>query len=330
MEIVFGPVPSRRLGRSLGVNNIPPKHCTYSCVYCQLGRTDHLDISRRKFYDLDFIVGEVVDKVNKVGLSNIDYVTFVPDGEPTLDAFLGKEIREIKKRLPVRVAVITNGSLLWMDDVRSDLQEADWVSVKVDAVTEDVYRRVDRPHPSLRLPAVLGGIKEFSRTYNGVLVTETMLVAGVNDDISELEGIAGFIEELNPDKVYIAVPIRPPAEAWAVPPSEKVVLSAYQIFEEHLGDRVELLIGSEGGDFVIDPEKPVESILGIISVHPIRKNVLIRLLTDKGLDPVKVIDALARSGEAVLVEFEGEEFLVRRLPGRKNLSSKKRSYKSVD
>ncbi|MEB3758732.1 MAG: radical SAM protein [Desulfurococcales archaeon] len=323
MDIVFGPVPSRRLGRSLGVNNIPPKHCTYSCIYCQLGRTDHLTVSRRKFYDWDFIVREVVNKASKVGLSNIDYVTFVPDGEPTLDAFLGKEIREIKKRLPVRVAVITNGSLLWMDDVRSDLQEADWVSVKVDAVTEDAYRRVDRPHPSLRLPAVLGGIEEFSRAYHGILVTETMLVAGVNDSVSELEETAKFIEELNPAKAYIAVPIRPPAEAWAVPPSEKVVLSAYQIFEEHLGDRVELLIGAEGGDFVIDPDKPVESILGIISVHPIRKNVLIRLLEDKGLDPEEVVDRITRSGEAVLVEFEGEEFLVRRLPGRKDLSNRR-------
>ena len=322
METVFGPVPSRRLGRSLGVNNIPPKHCTYSCVYCQLGRTDHLTVNRRRFYDWDFIVREVVNKANRVGLSHIDYVTFVPDGEPTLDVFLGKEIREIKKKLPVRVAVITNGSLLWMDDVRSDLQEADWVSVKVDAVTEDIYRRVDRPHPSLRLPAVRGGIEEFSRAYNGVLVTETMLVAGVNDSVSEIEGIARFVEKLNPAKAYIAVPTRPPAEAWAIPPSEKVVLMAYQIFEEYLGNRVELLLGAEGGDFVIDPVKPIESILGIISVHPIRKNVLTRLLADKGLDPNEVIGGLIGSGEVAVVEFEGEEFLVRRLPGRKDLSSR--------
>ena len=322
METVFGPVPSRRLGRSLGVNNIPPKHCTYSCVYCQLGRTDHLTVNRRRFYDWDFIVREVVNKANRVGLSHIDYVTFVPDGEPTLDVFLGKEIREIKKKLSVRVAVITNGSLLWMDDVRSDLQEADWVSVKVDAVTEDIYRRVDRPHPSLRLPAVRGGIEEFSRAYNGVLVTETMLVAGVNDSVSEIEGIARFVEKLNPAKAYIAVPTRPPAEAWAIPPSEKVVLMAYQIFEEYLGNRVELLLGAEGGDFVIDPVKPIESILGIISVHPIRKNVLTRLLADKGLDPNEVIGGLIGSGEVAVVEFEGEEFLVRRLPGRKDLSSR--------
>ncbi|MEB3845501.1 MAG: radical SAM protein [Desulfurococcales archaeon] len=322
LETVFGPVPSRRLGRSLGVNNIPPKHCTYSCVYCQLGRTDHLTVNRRRFYDWDFIVREVVNKANRVGLSHIDYVTFVPDGEPTLDVFLGKEIREIKKKLSVRVAVITNGSLLWMDDVRSDLQEADWVSVKVDAVTEDIYRRVDRPHPSLRLPAVRGGIEEFSRAYNGVLVTETMLVAGVNDSVSEIEGIARFVEKLNPAKAYIAVPTRPPAEAWAIPPSEKVVLMAYQIFEEYLGNRVELLLGAEGGDFVIDPVKPIESILGIISVHPIRKNVLTRLLADKGLDPNEVIGGLIGSGEVAVVEFEGEEFLVRRLPGRKDLSSR--------
>jgi wyosine [tRNA(Phe)-imidazoG37] synthetase (radical SAM superfamily) len=321
LEIVFGPVPSRRLGRSLGVNNIPPKHCTYSCVYCQLGRTDHLDVARRKFYEWEFIVNEVIKKVNKVGLSNIDYVTFVPDGEPTLDVNLGREIRGIKESLPVKVAVITNGSLLWMEDVRNDLQEADWVSVKVDAVTESVYRRVDRPHPSLRLSSVLEGIREFAREYSGILVTETMLVAGVNDDISELEGIASFIQGINPAKAYIAVPIRPPAEVWAVPPSEKVVLTAYQLFEEYLGEKVELLIGSEGGDFVIDPDRPVESVLGIIKVHPMRRSVLTKLLAEKGLNPDEVIDKLINSGEALLLEFKGEEFLVSKLPGRKDLSN---------
>ncbi|MFO7742846.1 MAG: radical SAM protein, partial [Anaerolineae bacterium] len=132
--IAFGPVPSRRLGRSLGINNIPPKICTYSCAYCQLGRTIKMEVERRPFYEPEDILRHVQDKVEKSEGAGeaIDYLTFVPDGEPTLDANLGHEI-ELLQPLGIKIAVISNASLVWREDVREELGQADWVSLKVDA-----------------------------------------------------------------------------------------------------------------------------------------------------------------------------------------------------
>ena len=176
--IAFGPVPSRRLGRSLGINNIPPKVCTYSCVYCQVGRTLKMQVERQAFYAPQEVTQAVRDGIERAGKASepIDYLTFVPDGEPTLDVNLGREIALLRS-LGVPVAVISNGTLIWRDDVRADLMAADWVSLKVDATREEVWRGIDRPHGHLRLSAILEGMLEFAQVYEGDLVTETMLVA---------------------------------------------------------------------------------------------------------------------------------------------------------
>ena len=177
--IAFGPVPSRRLGRSLGINNIPPKVCTYACVYCQLGRTIKMRVERSAFYEPGEIVRAVRDKVEKAsGIGEaVDYLTFVPDGEPTLDVDIGREI-ELLRSLGIKIAVITNGSLIWREGVREDLMKADWVSLKVDSTREAVWHRIDRPHGTLRLASILDGVLEFAMAYGGELVTETMLVEG--------------------------------------------------------------------------------------------------------------------------------------------------------
>lgn len=150
--LIYGPVPSRRLGQSLGVNNIPPKNCSYSCVYCQIGRTNRMKITRSEFYRPEEIVAEAVLKTDELRArgEHVDYVSFVPDGEPTLDKNLGAEI-DLLRKLEFKIAVITNASLLWMDDVKSDLMKADWVSVKIDAADEETWNRIDRPHGLLKL-----------------------------------------------------------------------------------------------------------------------------------------------------------------------------------
>jgi wyosine [tRNA(Phe)-imidazoG37] synthetase (radical SAM superfamily) len=222
--IAFGPVPSRRLGRSLGINNIPPKACTYSCVYCQLGRTSKMQVARQAFYDPSTVVREVQGKIKeaKEAGSRVDFVTFVADGEPTLDLNLGKEIIVLKS-LDFPVAVITNGALIWRDDVREDLKNADWVSLKVDAVREDIWRSVDRPQGSLRLASILDGMAVFAQAYRGMLVTETMLVEGVNDGADHLGELADVLAQLDPAWAYLTIPTRPPAEAWVRAPSEETV-----------------------------------------------------------------------------------------------------------
>ena len=306
MEYVFGPVPSRRLGLSLGINNIPPKHCTYSCVYCQLGRTTNLEIERKIFYDPSAIVRAAADKIRR---TNPDVVTFVPDGEPTLDLNLGKEISEIKRISNFRVAVLTNASLLFRPDVREDLLNADIVSIKVDAVTEKAWRRINRPHPSLRLSDVLRGIEEFSSLFKGKLISETMLVKGMD---KEEDLIAEFLGSIKLDKAYIGVPIRPPAEPWAIPPEEQDVIAAYNKFAEALGDKkVELLIGYEGSGFKLngDPRRYLEA---VAAVHPIRRDYAEEFLKNRGCDPNEIIEWLLRSGTLHECEYRGVKFLIRK------------------
>ena len=196
--IAFGLVPSRRLGKSLGINNIPPKICTYSCIYCQLGRTHNMQVERKEFYKPDEIMHAVEKKIkeSRKRKEPIDYLTFVPDGEPTLDINLGEEI-ELLKPLGIKIAVITNSSLIWDKKVRDVLSKADWVSVKIDAISQNIWHKIDRPHGSLKLQKILKGILDFSDSFNGYLVTETMLIQDINDNSSELENIADFISNLN-------------------------------------------------------------------------------------------------------------------------------------
>ena len=168
---VFGPVPSRRLGRSIGVNNIPPKICSLSCVYCQLGRSLKMETDRRDYYSTEELIEEVKKKIEDSRKNNeeIDYLTVVPDGEPTLDINLGKLITALNTT-GIKTAVITNSTLIERPDVREELALAHWVSVKVDAVDEAVWRKVDRPVRSIDLDHMLDGILRFSEIYKGKLV----------------------------------------------------------------------------------------------------------------------------------------------------------------
>ena len=196
-NIAFGPVPSRRLGKSLGINNIPPKTCSYSCVYCQLGKTSNMLVKRQGFYKPEDVSREVERKAHEAYLSNekVDYLTFVPDGEPTLDINIGEEI-SLLKRIGIPIAVITNASLLWLDGVKEDLLGADFVSLKVDAVSQDLWRSINRPHKDLRLNMILEGIGEFTETFRGTVVSETMLIDNVKYG-GELKEIASFLASLN-------------------------------------------------------------------------------------------------------------------------------------
>ena len=213
MDITFGPVPSRRLGRSLGINNIPPKICSYACIYCQLGNTLKMQIERRAFFNPDEIFTSVKQRVQQVIANNesIDYLAFVPDGEPTLDINLGETIERLKE-LKIPVAVISNASLIAGQDVRGDLLKADWVSLKVDAGTEELWKIIDRPHGKLRFEEIKMGLFAFRNEYKGILATETMLIRGLNDKPKAIDEISEILRQLNPDSAYIAVPTRPPAE----------------------------------------------------------------------------------------------------------------------
>lgn len=308
--IAFGPVPSRRLGRSLGINNIPAKICTYSCAYCQVGRTLQMQVQRRSFYSPQDICDEVRQMVKSSSdqALPIDYLSFVPDGEPTLDINLGREI-DMLRSLGKKIAVITNASLIWDETVREDLAKADFISVKVDAVDEPLWRRVDRPHRALELEAILQGILDFSREFKGVLVSESMLLAGINDSEKSLEAIAEFLAKVDPAVAYISVPTRPPAEKWAASPSEESIVRAYQIYSSRLR-RAELLVGYEGDSFQSVGE--VESdLLAIAAVHPMREAAVERFLqqADSSWD---VVEKLLDQGKLAKTEYQGNYFYLRR------------------
>jgi wyosine [tRNA(Phe)-imidazoG37] synthetase (radical SAM superfamily) len=309
--IAFGPVPSRRLGRSLGINNIPPKVCTYSCVYCQLGRTSNMRVERHAFYEPEEVLNTVRNKVTRTREAgeSIDYLAFVPDGEPTLDIHLGQEI-ELLRVLGLPIAVITNSSLVWQQDVREDLMEADWVSLKVDGVAEEIWQRVSRPHGRLKLASMLEGALGFAEVYRGQLVTETMLVAGVNDSEEHLRAIAGYLASLQPSTAYLSIPTRPPAEKWVRAPDEQTLNRAYQILSKRV-ERVECLLGYEGNAFSFTGDVE-DDLLSITAVHPMREDAVSAFLARAGAEWA-VVHRLVAQHHLAEAEYEDHKFYLRRL-----------------
>ncbi len=309
--IAFGPVPSRRLGRSLGINNIPPKVCSYSCVYCQVGRTSKLQIGRQQFFSTEKIFQETrsrVQQVKQLG-ERIDYLSFVPDGEPTLDVQLGREI-DLLRTLDIKIAVITNSSLLWIPRVRRELCQADVVSIKLDTLDESTWHRLNRPHRRLNLEHILKGILSFRKVYNGHLLSETMLIGGMNENELMLQRLTDFLGRLEPVKAYLSIPIRPPAETYIWPISEKNLSRAYEIFREKIQE-VELLAGEEGVEFTFTGNAE-NDLLGITAVHPMRKEAVQVLLRRAGQD-WSMVQKLIRQGKLRVIKHKGQYFLVRKI-----------------
>lgn len=310
----YGPVPSRRLGQSIGINNIPAKICSYSCIYCQLGNTIQMQADRAEFYPPERIFNEVKSQVRKAEErgERIDYLTFVPDGEPTLDMNLGKEIKLLKS-LDKKIAVIQNSSLLWREDVRNELIEADWVSLKVDSVTQSRWSLINRPHKKLNLVDILEGQKEFAKNYKGKLATETMMIRKYNDGLEEVDRVAEFLKEIKPDTAYIAIPTRPPAENYVKAADETGVNQAFQIFSNKL-ENVEYLIGYEGDAFAYtgDVER---DLLSITSVHPMREEGVKNLLLKADSD-WKLIEKLLREEKILELEYRDKKFYMRKIPSR--------------
>ena len=244
----------------------------------------------------------------------MDYLTFVPDGEPTLDVNLGKEI-EMLRPMGLRVAVLTNASLIDRADVREDLAKADLVSLKVDAVSEPFWHRVNRPHRSLSLLGILGGMRDFSRSFKGQLISETMLIDGVNDNEEEIGRIAEFLRDLELRRAYIAIPTRPPAEKLVRPASERIINLAYQVMSTSLGkDKIQYLIGFEGDAFASTGEAETD-LLAITSVHPMRRGAVEHLLKNANAD-WGVVERLIEERKLIEIQHEGHAFYMRRIPSR--------------
>jgi len=306
---VFGPIPSRRLGQSLGINNIPPKTCSYSCVYCQVGRTSRMLTKRREFYKPEEILSEIAERITNIKKVNetIDYITFVPDGEPTLDINLGQMIEKLKS-YKIKIAVITNGSLLWKEDVQENLFNADLVSIKIDTVLESVWHKINRPQHTLTLSKIIEGIEKFSQHFKGDLLTETMLVNGINDFEESLKNTSSLIGWLDPTKAYLLIPTRPPSESWVKPPANEVINKAFQIFNERL-NKVELITGYEGNDFIYTSNFEDE-LLSTLSVHPMREEAIESFIS-KSVTGWSILQKLLTEKKLVEIDYAGEKFYQR-------------------
>jgi wyosine [tRNA(Phe)-imidazoG37] synthetase (radical SAM superfamily) len=217
-KYTFGPVPSRRLGLSLGVDVIPKKLCSLDCVYCEVGITDKRGLARKEYLPAKDILAEVKDVIAEY--PNIDCITISGSGEPTLNSKIGDIIHGIKQMTNIPVAVLTNGTLLSDPQVRKDLMDADIVSPSLDAVTPEIFQQVDRPNPKLRIDNIIEGIKSFRNEYRGRMWIEILFVSGMNDQDDEVYKLKQVIDEIRPEKIHLNTVIRPPAYSVAKPTSE--------------------------------------------------------------------------------------------------------------
>ena len=300
----YGPVPSRRLGRSLGVSPIPQKTCSYNCIYCQLGQTGRLQVKRESFYPKEDILSDIEKVMNP---ANVDYITFVGDGEPTLCKDLGWLIKSCKQKWQIPVAVITNGSLFFMEDVRQDLKSSDVVLPTLDAGSEEVYRTLNRPHASIGFVEMLQGQVDFRKEYPGKIWLEVMLVKGVNDSDESLLEIKDAIEQVKPERIYISVPIRPPAKHGVRPPEPERIMRAHEIFGTTL-DALDLT-DRESGEFGLDNFPDLRTtIMEICSRHPLREE---QARDIEGRFPkVESIDTMLSDGSLVRVEYQDVSYLL--------------------
>jgi wyosine [tRNA(Phe)-imidazoG37] synthetase (radical SAM superfamily) len=305
MNYVFGPVPSRRLGQSLGIDTIPLKTCNWNCVYCQLGRTMPLTNERREYVPAEDILLEVEQVLKSRANGEIDWVTFVGSGEPTLHRDLGWLIRQIKTLTDKPIAVITNGSLLYMPQLRRELSVADAVLPTLDAGTAKLYRKINRPHAQVTFERLVDGLVAFREGYQGKLWVEVMLVRGLNDTSQALHEIAKVLQRIKPDAVHINLPTRPPSETWVQPPDEEGLMRAISI----LGNIAEVVHPAEGSFDLSGYENVVDAVIGIITRHPMRQDELERTLSRWSSGQVnETLADLVVSGRAQIVERYGAQF----------------------
>lgn len=259
-KFVFGPVPSRRLGESVGVSPIPEKTCNYSCVYCQLGRTNKMTATRREYFPLEDILAQVKDFIESG--TPYDVVSIVGEGEPTLYSRLGELICGIKAMTEKPVAVITNGALLCKAEVREELKNADIVLPSFDAFDEESFKKIDRPHGLLKYDEIYNGLVTFSNEYDGQLYLEVMLCDGMNTSDEQMQKLAAAIKNIRHDKLYVNTPVRPPAEDFVKAADRETVEKAVNLMD---GISIDMLTS---GSFYSDKEDNLDAILNICRRHP--------------------------------------------------------------
>ncbi len=269
MKYVYGPVPSRRLGRSLGIDPLPLKTCNYQCIYCQLGKTTNFTNERRNYYPKDEIIVEIEEAI-KQNKNNFDYITFVGSGEPTLYKDLEKLILKTKTFSNKPICVITNGALLHNEEVIKALLLSDIVLPSLDAGDERSFIKINRPHPDIDFKSVIQGFIDFRSLFKGKFWIEIMIMKAINDSKKELLKIKEKIDLIKPDKIDINIPIRPPLEKWVKIPDKSI----FVLLDEIFGSYSDISL-PEIGNFYLYSQDFEKELLNIIKRHPMRQNQII-------------------------------------------------------
>ncbi|MBU5485781.1 radical SAM protein [Clostridium sp. MSJ-11] len=299
-KFIFGPIPSRRLGMSLGVSPIPKKYCSYSCVYCQVGRTDHLTDKREDFFLLDDIIEEFKDYVEHNEDFNV--VTVVGEGEPTLYKSLGRLIHELKKLTSKPVVVITNGATLGEAEVREDLMECDILLPSIDAFDEESFKKIHRPHGRIKFQDSYEGLVEFSKEFKGELWLEVMLIEGINTSEEDLIKLKALIDKINYSRIFINAPVRPPAEEnISIPPKESVERAAKILG----GFSIDSLTTGSFSSGIADN---YHAILSIIKRHPMNQFEINSFFKDRNCNQEEIdfyFNKLNNDPSVQVVEYRG-------------------------
>lgn len=297
MNYVFGPVPSRRLGLSLGISPIPAKTCNYSCTYCQLGRTDHLTNQRQLFFPLAHIITELETVL--AANPTFDVATIVGEGEPTLYLALGSLIDAVKSRVDKPVAVITNGALVGDPQVREELAYADIVLISMDAYDETSFRKINRPHGRLNFEEVFQGLKDFSYQYNGQLWLEIMLIDD-NVHTDALKFFASMLQSIEYQRLFLNTPVRPPAEPNIRPLPPAKMQEAVSV----LGGTAIDLLTSQG--FQSQIADHYDAILSIIQRHPMNQHEIESFLTSRDSDDTQqILERLKKDESVSVIDYMG-------------------------
>jgi wyosine [tRNA(Phe)-imidazoG37] synthetase (radical SAM superfamily) len=291
LKYVFGPVPSRRLGRSLGIDLVPYKTCTFDCIYCDVGRTTHKTISRQLFVSPEDIQRELEPTLSILD-KKPDYVTLSGSGEPTLNNNIGEIIQKVKEVTSIPIAVLTNGSLLSLKEVRKDLLQADLLLPSLDAITPALFEYINRPHQSLKIEEIISGLIQFRKQYRGQIWLEVLFCRGVNDGKEEIEKLKEVIERIEPDRVQLNTSVRPPAEDFAFP----LTLGQLEEIRERLGDKAEII--SEFGAPLGEEFNSVKDteILNLIKRRPCTTEDISKALGLRIDEVVKHLDYLTKTG----------------------------------
>jgi wyosine [tRNA(Phe)-imidazoG37] synthetase (radical SAM superfamily) len=300
ISYVFGPVPSRRLGHSLGVDLVPFKTCSYDCIYCQLGKTTNKTIERREYVPIEEVVAQLNDKLTTAG--HVDYITLSGSGEPTLYLQTALLVERIKEMTDIPVAVLTNGSLLWDKSVQKSISKADLVIPSLDAGNDPVFQFVNRPYAGIAFDTMVAGIKDFRQMYAGILWLEVFLLNGITANQAGVEEIARHASDISPDNIQLNTVTRPPCDNAA----RAVSRARMQHFVEMFEGKAEVIAGYHKTHSESEFTASREELLQLLRRRPCTLEDVSAGLSIHRNEALKHLEQLAHDG-AVGVVTQGDK-----------------------